>query len=94
LLIGRQLAPKLPASNSRYLDLSGALKTAKNPYRLNGCITATIDFFYQYGYFKDQYSLEEIIKAFLRYSGNEIGKLHSYLSEFREDGSSNSFTGV
>jgi hypothetical protein len=61
------------------------LENGKNQYGLNGCIAAMIDFFYQLDYFKKEYSLEEIFKAFLQYSGNSIGKLHTFLSEFRED---------
>ena len=42
-------------------------------------------FFYQHRYFKKEYSLEEIFKAYLEYSGNTIGKLHTFLSDFRDD---------
>ena len=61
------------------------LPNGKNPYGLNGCIAAMVDFFYQHNYFKKEYNLEEIFKAYLQYSGNTIGKLHTFLSEFRED---------
>ena len=63
------------------------LENGKNPYRFNGCIAAMIDFFYQHNYFKKVYSLEEIFKAYLQYSGNTIGKLKTFLSEFRQDNS-------
>lgn len=46
---------------------------------------AMIDFFYQLNYFKKEYNLEEILKAYLRYSGNSIGKLKTFMSEFRQD---------
>jgi hypothetical protein len=61
------------------------LPNGKNPYGLNGTMGAMIDFFYQHRYFKKEYDLEDIFKAYLRYSGNTIGKLHTFLSEFRED---------
>jgi hypothetical protein len=61
------------------------LANGKNPYGLNGCIAAMIDFFYQLGYFKKDYSQKEIFTAFLQYSGNSIGKFNTFLSEFRED---------
>lgn len=61
----------------------------KNQYGLNGCMAAMIDCFYQLHYFKKEYTLEQIFKAYLQYSGNSIGKLKTFLSEFRND---NSFT--
>lgn len=59
----------------------------KNQYGLNGCIAAVIDFFYQLGYFKPAYSLEQIFKAYSSYTGNTIGKLKVFISEFRYDNS-------
>lgn len=44
-----------------------------------------IDNFFQQDYFKKEYSLEEILVFYLQYSGNKIGKLKSYISEFRPD---------
>jgi|GEM_PF-1264775 len=61
------------------------LPNGKNPYGLNGAMGAMIDFFYQHKYYKKEYGLEEIFKAYLQYSGNTIGKLHTFLSDFRED---------
>ena len=61
------------------------LPNGKNPYGLNGTIAAMIDFFYQHNYFKKEYLLEHIFKAYSAYSGNHIAKLKSFLSEFRED---------
>jgi len=63
------------------------LPNGKNPYGLNGAITAMIDFFYQHNYFKKDYSLEEIFKAYSTYTGNSIAKLKTFLSEFRQDNS-------
>ena len=57
----------------------------KNRYGLNGCIAAPIDFFYQMGYFKNDYNLEQIFKA--SHTGNTIGKLKVFISEFRHDNS-------
>ncbi|MEO5998578.1 MAG: hypothetical protein ABIN89_17615 [Chitinophagaceae bacterium] len=61
------------------------LENGKNPYGLNGCMGAMIDHFYQVNYFKKEYTLEQIFKAYLQYSGNSIGKLKAFLSEFRQD---------
>ncbi len=61
------------------------LEIGKNQYGLNGCIAAMIDHFYQLNYFKKEYTLEQIFKAYLQYSGNSIGKLKRFLSEFRQD---------
>ncbi|MEJ7770196.1 MAG: hypothetical protein WKF89_20425, partial [Chitinophagaceae bacterium] len=36
---------------------------------------------------KKEYTLEQIFKAYLQYSGNSIGKLKTFLSEFRNDNS-------
>ncbi|MEP7110542.1 MAG: hypothetical protein ABI760_21290 [Ferruginibacter sp.] len=63
------------------------LPNGKNPYGLNGCIAAAIDFFYQLGYFKNEYNLEQIFKAYSSYTGNTIGKLKVFISEFRYDNS-------
>lgn len=63
------------------------LENGKNPYGLNGCMAAMIDYFYQLNYFKKEYTLEQIFKAYLQYSGNSIGKLKTFLSEFRNDNS-------
>jgi hypothetical protein len=63
------------------------LPNGKNPYGLNGAIAAMIDFFYQHNYFKKEYTLEEIFKAYSAYSGNSIAKLKTFLSEFRQDNS-------
>ncbi len=63
------------------------LDNGKNPYGLNGCMAAMIDHFYQLRYFKKDYTLEQIFKAYLQYSGNSIGKLKTFLSEFRNDNS-------
>jgi hypothetical protein len=61
------------------------LDNGKNPYGLNGSMGGMIEFFYQLNYFKKEYSFEEILKAYLQYSGNSIGKLKTFLSEFRQD---------
>jgi len=61
------------------------LANGKNPYGFNGSAAAMIDFFYQHHYFKKEYNLEQIFEAYLRYSGNSIGKFRSFLSEFRND---------
>lgn len=61
------------------------LANGKNPYGLNGCIAAMIEFFYQHNYFKPEHTLEEIFKAYQFYSGNRIGKLKVFISEFRND---------
>jgi hypothetical protein len=61
------------------------LPNGKNPYGLNGTIAAMIDFFYQHNYFKKEYLLEDIFKAYAAYSGNSIAKLKTFLSQFRED---------
>jgi hypothetical protein len=50
-------------------------------------MAAIIDFFYQLHYFKKEYNLDEIFKAYLNYSRNTIGKLKSFISEFRQDNS-------
>ena len=63
------------------------LENKKNPYGLNGCMAAMIDFFYQHNYFKQEYNLDEIFNAYLQYSGNTIGKLKTFISEFRYDNS-------
>ncbi len=63
------------------------LSNGKNPYGLNGCMAAMIEFFYQHHYFKKEYSLEQIFTAYLQYSGNKIGKLKTFISEFRQDNS-------
>ena len=59
----------------------------KNQYGLNGNIAAAIDFFYQLGYFKNEYSLEQIFKSYSCQTGNTIGKLKVFISEFRHDNS-------
>lgn len=59
----------------------------KNQYGLNGCIAAAIDFFYQLGYFKNDYNLLQIFKAYSSHTGNTIGKLKVFISEFRHDNS-------
>ena len=46
------------------------LENGKNPYGLNGCMATMIDYFYQLNYFKKEYTLEQIFKAYLQYSGN------------------------
>ena len=61
------------------------LDNGKNPYGLNSCIGAVIDYFYQLGYFKKAYELETIFMAYCSYSGNQIGKMKIFLSEFRQD---------
>jgi hypothetical protein len=61
------------------------LANGKNPYGFNGTAAAMIDFFYQHQYFKKEYSLEQIFGAYLRHSGNSIGKFKTFLSEFRND---------
>jgi hypothetical protein len=61
------------------------LENGKNQYGLNGCMAAMIDFFYQHNYFKKEYTLIEIFKAYLNYSGNSIAKLKPFISGFRED---------
>lgn len=61
------------------------LANGKNPYGFNGCMAGMIDFFYQHGYFKNEYGLEQIFEAYLRFSGNSIGKFKTFLSEFRND---------
>lgn len=63
------------------------LPNGKNPYGLNGAIAAMIDFFYQYNYFKKEYSLKQIFKTYSTYTGNSIAKLKTFLSEFRQDNS-------
>jgi hypothetical protein len=63
------------------------LSNGKNPYGLNGAIGAMIDFFYQHNYFKKEYNLEEIFKAYFAYTGNAIAKLKTFLSEFRHENS-------
>jgi hypothetical protein len=63
------------------------LPNGKNPYGLNGAIAAMIDFFYQYDYFKKEYTLEEIFTTYFSYTGNSIAKLKTFLSEFRQDNS-------
>ena len=63
------------------------LENGKNPYGLNGCMAAMIDHFYQLRYFKKDYTLEQIFKAYLMCSGNSIGKLKTFISEFRYDNS-------
>jgi hypothetical protein len=63
------------------------LPNGKNGYGLNGAIAATIDFFYQYNYFSNAYSIQQIFKAYSNYTGNSIAKLSSFLSEFRQDNS-------
>ena len=63
------------------------LDNGKNPYGLNGCMGTMIDHFYQLNYYKKEYTLEQIFKAYLQYSGNSIGKLKTFLSEFRQDSS-------
>jgi hypothetical protein len=63
------------------------LPNGKNPYGLNGAIAAMIDLFCQYNYFRQEYNLEEIFKAYTIYTGNSIAKLRSFLSEFRQDNS-------
>jgi hypothetical protein len=59
------------------------LSVGKNPYGLNDCIAAALDFFFQLGYFKKEYTLEQIFMAYSSYSGNTIGKLKVFISEFR-----------
>jgi len=71
-------------------DLNIFLKVAKlpngkNPYGLNGAIAAMIDFFWQHNYFKKGYSMEEVFKAYMAYTGNSIGKLKSFFVDFRKD---------
>lgn len=61
------------------------LANGKNPYGFNGCMAAMIDFFYQLQYFKPEYDLGQIFGAYLRYSGNSVGKFKTFLSEFRQD---------
>ena len=61
------------------------LSNNKNPYGLNSTIGAVIDYFYQLGYFKKAYGMEDILKAYFYYSGNNIGILKVFLSEFRQD---------
>ena len=50
-------------------------------------MAAMIDCFYQLRYFKKDYTLEQIFKAYLQYSGNSIGKLRTFISEFRNNNS-------
>lgn len=61
------------------------LPNGKNPYGLNGAIAAMIDFFYQHNYFKKEYNLEEIFKAYSAFTNNSIAKLRTFLSDFRKD---------
>ncbi len=61
------------------------IATGKNPYGFNDCMGAVIDFFFQGDYFKKEYSFNDIFRAYLEYSGNSIGKLNTFLSEFRQD---------
>ena len=61
------------------------LENGKNPYGLNGCIAAVIDYYYQRNFFIKEYSLEQIFKAYAVFSGNSIGKLKPFLSTFRQD---------
>ncbi|MGI8637351.1 MAG: hypothetical protein ACR2KZ_18305 [Segetibacter sp.] len=80
---------KLEEANFEFNLLSKVdkLPNGKNPYGLNGAIAAMIDFLYQYIYFKKEYSLEEIFKAYTSYTGNSIAKLKIFLAEFRQDNS-------
>ncbi len=61
------------------------LRGGKNPYGFNGCLAAMLDFFYQHGYFKKEYLLEQVFVAYFAYSGNSVGKFKVFLSEFRQD---------
>ena len=63
------------------------LPNGKNPYGLNGAIAAMIDLFYQLNYFKKEYQLEDIFKAYSAFTGNHIAKLKNFISEFRQDNS-------
>ena len=62
------------------------LKNGDNPYGLNGCMMAMIDHFYTLKYFKnDEFTLAEVFGAYLRYSGNKIGKMSDYLARYHSD---------
>jgi hypothetical protein len=62
------------------------LKNGDNPYGLNGCMIAMIDHFYTLKYFKnEEYTLAEVFSAYLRYSGNKIGKMSDYLAHYHTD---------
>lgn len=63
------------------------LSNGKNPYGLNGAIAALIDFFFQLNYFKKEYELEDLFKAYSAFTGNFIAKLKTFTSEFRQDNS-------
>lgn len=62
-------------------------KDNRNPHGFNGCLAAVIDFFYQRNYFVQTYPLEAIFEAYFQYTGNQIAKFNSFLSEFRQDNS-------
>lgn len=61
------------------------LSVDKNPYGFNGCLAAMIDFFYQHGYFKNEFLLDQVFVAYFAFSGNSVGKFKVFLSEFRQD---------
>ena len=61
------------------------LPNGKNPYGFNGAMAAMIEHFRQLNYLDKECSFDKIFKAYLKYSGNNVGKLHTFLGNYRND---------
>jgi len=61
------------------------LANGKNPYGFNGAAAAMIYHFQQLGYIDKEYVFVDVFKAYLKYSQNTVGKLSTFLANYRED---------
>ena len=61
------------------------LNNGKNPYGFNGAIAAMIYHFQQLGYIDKGHRFDDVFKAYLTYSQNGIGKLPTFLANYRQD---------
>lgn len=59
--------------------------TNKNPDGFNGAVAAMIVVFKELGYFKDGVSFPELLEAYLKETGNSIGKLNNFKRNYLAD---------
>ncbi|HMR81584.1 MAG TPA: hypothetical protein PKE30_00530 [Niabella sp.] len=60
-------------------------RTNKNPDGFAGAVASMITTFKDLGYFKDDFSFPEILNAFLKETGNSIGKLNNFKRNYLAD---------
>lgn len=60
-------------------------RTNKNPDGFAGAVASMITFFKELGYFKDGFSFPEILDAYLKETGNSIGKLNNFKRNYLAD---------